>query len=182
MLLSLHHSRSSSFKRLWALPRQLGSLTWYPITASRCWLYLLLVSYGCLENIWPPLWLSSKASLVMCYLLASFYSSSTILLWMMESWHRPFTLTIWAVPVLPRFVFKDPTLDLISAIGVVINNCPILCEDHCIHPYCMNHHCSDLFPPPNPTPLPSTLAFLPFQTTPAPIPHQYHQSIRVPPL
>ena len=46
----------------------------------------------------------------------------------------------------------------------------------------MNCRCPDLFPPPNPTPLPSTSASLPFQTIPAPIPHQYQQSIRVPPL
>ena len=61
------------------------------------------------------------------------------------------------------------------------NNCPILCGDHCIHPYCKNRRRPDLFPPPNPTPLPSTLASLPFQTTPAPIPRQYQQSIQVPP-
>ena len=58
-------------------------------------------------------------------------------------------------------------------------NCPILCGDHCIHPYCTNCRRPDLFPPPNPTPLPSTSASLPFQTTPAPIPRQSHQSIWV---
>ena len=59
------------------------------------------------------------------------------------------------------------------------NNCPLLCGDHCIHPYCMNHYCPYLFPPPNPTPFPSTSASLPFQTISAPIPCQYYQSIRV---
>ena len=62
------------------------------------------------------------------------------------------------------------------------NNCPLLCGDHCIHPYCMNHYRPYLFPPPNPTPFPSTSASLPFQTISAPIPRQYHQSIRVHPL
>ena len=68
------------------------------------------------------------------------------------------------------------------------NNCPILCGDCCKHPYCMNRRRPDLFPPSNPTSLPSnptslpsTSASLPFQTTPALIPHQYQQFIRVPP-
>ena len=38
----------------------------------------------------------------------------------MESRHEPFILIVWAVQVLPRFVFEDPILALISAIGVVI--------------------------------------------------------------
>ena len=57
---------------------------------------------------------------VIRYSLVSFYSSSNTLLWTMESWHEPFILTVWAVLVLPRFVFKDPTLALIGAIGIVI--------------------------------------------------------------
>ena len=59
------------------------------------------------------------------------------------------------------------------------NNCLLLCGDHCKHLYCTNRRHPDLFPPSNPTP--STSASLPFQTTPAPIPRQYQQSIRVPP-
>ena len=61
------------------------------------------------------------------------------------------------------------------------NNCPLLCGDRCIHLYCTNHRRPDLFPSSNSTPLPSTSASLPFQTTLAPIPHQYHQSIQIPP-
>ena len=59
------------------------------------------------------------------------------------------------------------------------NNCPILCRDCCKHLYCTNRRRPDLFPPPNPTL--STSASLPFQNTPALIPRQYQQSIRVPP-
>ena len=80
-------------------------------------------------------------------------------------------------------MFKDPTLALIGAIGVVIKTLimtTVLYSD-CIHLYCTNRCCPDLFPFPNPTPLPSTLTSLPFQTTPASISCQYHQSIRVPP-
>ena len=39
---------------------------------------------------------------------------------MMESQYEPFILTICAVLALLRFMFKDPTLVLIGAIGIVI--------------------------------------------------------------